>query len=77
MSTNELLALPVSVDLLTAARAFGVGRAKAYELAKADEFPCRVIHVGGRYCVPRMAILDALGIDSTALTDSRDPQPVG
>lgn len=63
MALSELLALPVSVDLVTAGRAFGLGRTKAFELAKAGEFPCRVLRVGVRYRVPRSAIFEALGID--------------
>jgi hypothetical protein len=62
MSLDELAALPVSVDLTTAGRAFGLGRTKAFNLAKAGEFPCRVLRVGIKYRVPRSAIFEALGI---------------
>jgi hypothetical protein len=65
MSEAELLELPVSVDLETAGRAFGMGRTKAFELAKADEFPCRVLRVGQKYRVPRSAILEALGVETS------------
>jgi hypothetical protein len=61
MSKEELFALPVSVDLVTAGRAFGLGRTRAFELARVDDFPCRVIRVGTKYRVPRSAILEALG----------------
>lgn len=63
MTKDELLALPASVDLMTAGRAFGIGRTKAFDLAKRDEFPCRVLRVGHKYRVPRSALLEALGID--------------
>lgn len=63
MSMDEMLALPVSVDLITAGRAFGLGRTKAYELARAGEFPCRVIQVGPKYRVPRSALFEALGVE--------------
>jgi hypothetical protein len=67
MQKDELLALPVSVDLTTAGRAFGLGRTRSYELARAGEFPCRVIPVGRKFRVPRSALLEALGIkDNTA-----------
>lgn len=62
MQKDELLALPVSVDLTTAGRAFGLGRTRAYELARAGQFPCRVIPVGRKFRVPRSALLEALGI---------------
>src|SRR5690242_19877499 len=66
MSMEELLSLPVSNDLVTAGRAFGLGRTKAFELAKAGKFPCRVLRVGKKYRVPRSAIFEALGIDPNA-----------
>jgi hypothetical protein len=68
MSQDELLALPVSVDLFTAGRAFGLGRTKAHELARAGEFPCRVLRVGVKYRVPRSEILRTLGIEPSAAT---------
>ncbi|GAA1772573.1 hypothetical protein [Nonomuraea bangladeshensis] len=40
------------VSLLTAGRLLGIGRTKAYRLAKVGEFPCRVLRIGGRYAVP-------------------------
>lgn len=63
MTLDELLALPVSVDIETAGRAFGIGYTKAKDLARRGEFPCRVLKVGPKYRVPRSAILEALGID--------------
>jgi hypothetical protein len=75
MTRDELLALPVSVDLTTAGRAFGIGRTAAFELAKAGDFPCRVLRVGVKYRVPRSAIFEALGVDEDALADSREPNP--
>lgn len=52
-----------TVDLMTAASALGMGmgRSKAYELAKSGEFPCRVIRIGGTYRVPTAALLELLG----------------
>ena len=74
MSRAELLALPVSVDLVTAGRAFGLGRTKAFELARAGDFPCEVLPVGIKFRVPRSAIFRALGVDEADLADSREPQ---
>ena len=34
MTEEEVLALPVTVDLMTTARALGIGRTRAYELAR-------------------------------------------
>jgi hypothetical protein len=62
MTEAELLALPPAVDLATAGRAFGIGRTKAFELARADEFPVKVLKVGQKFRVPRTAILEALDV---------------
>jgi hypothetical protein len=59
----ELQQLPATVDLLTAAKALGLGRTKAYELAKKGEFPCRVIRVGASYLVPTAELFKLLGVD--------------
>ena len=61
MTRAELLALPVSVDLLTAARAIGMGRTLAYDLARHDSFPVRVLRLGNSYRVPRADLLRYLG----------------
>jgi hypothetical protein len=63
MTVEELLALPVSTDIVTAGRAFNMGRTKAHELARAGEFPCPVLRVGHSYRVTRSDLLRALGID--------------
>ncbi|MFI0446479.1 helix-turn-helix domain-containing protein [Actinomadura sp. 6N118] len=49
---------------MTAARALGLGRTKAYELAKRGEFPCRIIKVGDTYRVPTAELLSLLGVES-------------
>jgi hypothetical protein len=74
MSMDELLSLPVSVDLTTAGRAFGLGRTKAFELARQDRFPVRILRVGRKYRVPRSAIFEALGIGSAEAVGG-DTQP--
>jgi len=68
----ELLALPVAVDLTTAARALGLGRSTAYELARRREFPCRVLQVGSSYRVPTADLLRALGV---SLSDHEQTPP--
>jgi predicted DNA-binding transcriptional regulator AlpA len=51
LTRDQLHALPTVVDLTTAARALGIGRTKAYELAQQGQFPCRVLRVGRSYHV--------------------------
>jgi hypothetical protein len=65
MTRAELLALPVTVDIGTAARALGLGRSTGYDLARRHEFPCRVLHVGSSYRVPTADLLRVLGIISS------------
>lgn len=70
MSRSELLCLPVAVDLPTAARALGLGRSTAYELARRREFPCRVLQVGSSYRVATADLLRVLGIDISSREQS-------
>jgi hypothetical protein len=79
MGDEEYASLPVSVDLATAGHAFGLGRTRSFELARAGEFPCRVIPVGRKadgtpvkYRVPRSAIYEALG-EPKAASSARSP----
>ncbi|WP_406068451.1 helix-turn-helix domain-containing protein [Micromonospora sp. NBC_01638] len=51
------------VDLATAARALGVGRTKAYELAKSGAFPCPVLRIGTTYRVRTADLLRLVGIE--------------
>jgi excisionase family DNA binding protein len=46
-----------------AARALGLGRSTAYELARRNELPCRVLHVGSSYRIPTADLLRVLGIE--------------
>jgi hypothetical protein len=61
MTAEELRTLPVTVDVVTAGRAWGMGRTRAYELARRGEFPVRVLRVGNSYRVTRADLLRALG----------------
>jgi hypothetical protein len=57
----QLRATP-TVDLMTAAAALGLGRTKAYELARCGQFPCRVIRSGRVYRIPTPGLLELLGV---------------
>lgn len=62
LSLADLDALPAVVDVVTAGRALGLGRTKSYELARAGQFPCRLIRVGKTYLVPTAELLTLLGL---------------
>lgn len=63
MTRSQLLALPATTDLVTAAKALGIGRTTAYQLARAGEFPVPVLRLGSRYRVVSSGLLAALGIE--------------
>jgi hypothetical protein len=65
LTFNDIAALPVTIDLLTAARALWVSRTTAYAMARAGTFPCPVIRVGGSYRVPTAGLLRLLGLVPT------------
>lgn len=62
LALGDLAALPATIDVVTAARALGIGRTKAYQLARDGEFPCPVLHVGNAYRVPTASLLHLLGL---------------
>ncbi|MFF0526363.1 DNA-binding protein [Actinomadura nitritigenes] len=51
MTHKELAALPTTTTIETAARALGLGRTRAYQLARESRFPCKVIRIGTTYRV--------------------------
>jgi hypothetical protein len=63
-----------TVDLMTAALALGMGRTKAYDLARRDQFPCRVIRIGETYRVPTAGLLELLGVTAE---ETRNQTPAG
>jgi hypothetical protein len=62
LTLAEVAALPAVTDLVTAGRALGLGRTRAYELARAGQFPCGVIRVGRGWRVPTAGLLTVLGL---------------
>jgi hypothetical protein len=62
LTLEEIAGLPAVTDLVTAGRALGLGRTKAYELARAGQFPCPVIRAGKAWLVPTAGLLALLGL---------------
>jgi hypothetical protein len=62
VSAEEIRALGVTVDVPTFAELVGIGRTKAYELARAGELPVPVLRFGSRLVVPVAPILKLLGL---------------
>ncbi|MBP2704690.1 helix-turn-helix domain-containing protein [Microbispora sp. RL4-1S] len=63
ITLRDLQDLPPTLDLMTAARILGIGRTKAYELAKKDEFPVRTIRIGDLYRISTPDLLRLLDGD--------------
>jgi len=76
VSIAELRAT-ATVDLMTAAAALGLGRSRAYELARRDQFPCRVIRIGGTYRIPTPGLLELLGVTSEVPATTGRPATAG
>ena len=53
--------LGTTTDVETAGAILGIGRTKAYELAKHDDFPVPLLKIGRRYIVPVPQLLAILG----------------
>lgn len=62
MNRNELLNLPVTVDIETAGRAIGCGRTKSYQMVAEGTFPIQVLRLGHRYRVVTADLLTLLGL---------------
>jgi hypothetical protein len=61
-TAEAIRSLGMTTDVETAGGILGIGRTKAYELAKNGEFPVKVLRIGRRYVVPipaLMALLEA------------------
>jgi hypothetical protein len=65
------LRITATVDLMTAAAALGLGRTRAYELARRGQFPCRVIRIGDTYRIPTPGLLELLGVTTEAPATAR------
>lgn len=74
-SLERVRSLGAVTDVVTAAAVLGIGRTKAYELAKAEQFPVRTFKVGRRYRVPVSAILELVtnAIDDQLSANGQGP----
>ena len=63
-TSDEVRALGMTTDLETAAEIIGIGRTLAYELAKNQGFPVRLLRLGRRVVVPVPDLLRYLGSPS-------------
>ncbi|KJK58564.1 hypothetical protein UK12_09935 [Saccharothrix sp. ST-888] len=64
MTREELLQLPVAIPLDLGNRALGIGRSHGYELARRNEYPCKVLRLGNAYRVVTADLLRVLGVEA-------------
>lgn len=62
-TVEEVRSWPVTIDVATAGRAWGIGRDQTYALARQGRFPVPVLRLGRYLRVTRASVLEALGID--------------
>ncbi|MGW2607641.1 integrase [Streptomyces mirabilis] len=72
MTREELLALPVAVDLDTANKALTIGRSTGYALAKRDLYPVTVLKLGNAYRVVTEDLHRLLGVAPEQAAERRD-----
>jgi hypothetical protein len=72
LTLAEIAGLPAVTDLVTAGQALGLGRTKAYELARAGQFPCPVIRAGKTWLVPTAGLLALLGLPASGTSGPDD-----
>lgn len=60
-TADDVHALGMTTDLETAAEIIGIGRTLAYDLAKNDAFPVRLLRLGRRVVVPTADLTKLLG----------------
>lgn len=54
--------MPVMLDVPSAGQMLGIGRTRAYRLARSGKFPCRMLRIGGTWRVPTAGVLALLGL---------------
>jgi hypothetical protein len=62
-SVEQVRALGVATDIVTAGSVLGIGRTTAYQLAQTGRFPVPVLRVGARYVVGVAHLLSAVGVE--------------
>lgn len=66
LTVRDILDLPATVDVETASRALGFSRSFGYDLARTNQFPCRVIRAGRLFRVQTVDLRRVLGVEDRA-----------
>ncbi|MEY9889227.1 hypothetical protein ABIA31_002875 [Catenulispora sp. MAP5-51] len=70
----DLNDLPPTLGLETAAKLLGIGRTKAYTMARCDDFPVPVLRPGRNFRVPTLPVLRLLGVEIPASQATPSPE---
>ncbi|MCP2342038.1 helix-turn-helix domain-containing protein [Actinomadura rupiterrae] len=70
LTAAQIRRLPATIDLVTAARALGVGRTSAYELARSGRFPLALWKLGRSYRVRTSDLQTFLGLTVTGAPEA-------
>ncbi|WP_433494895.1 DNA-binding protein [Micromonospora sp. CA-248089] len=76
-TTERILALGATTDLVTAAAILGISRSAAYKLAARDAFPVPLFRAGAYYRVPTAPIRRKLHLESPPVSTTGDTDRVG
>jgi predicted DNA-binding transcriptional regulator AlpA len=66
LTVRDLLDLPPTVDVETASRALGISRSHGYNLARAGQYPVRVVRAGRSFRVVTAELRRVLGVEAEA-----------
>ena len=75
-TVEEVRALGVRTDLVTAGEILGIGRTVAHQLARQGTFPTPVLRVGHKYVVPVAPLLELLGVSGDADSAVEGGRPI-
>jgi predicted DNA-binding transcriptional regulator AlpA len=66
LTVRDLMDLPPTVDVELASRALGISRSHGYNLARAGEYPVRVVRAGRSFRVVTAELQRTLGVQEAA-----------
>ncbi|MBB4934378.1 excisionase family DNA binding protein [Lipingzhangella halophila] len=77
LTPEEVRALPVVLDAVTAGQLLGLGRTSTYRLLETGEFPAPAFRVGAQWRIPTAGVCQLLGLDYPLARTGHDSPPTG
>lgn len=66
---------PPTISVSAVAELLGISKSSAYEAARTNNLPTKVLKIGGRYVVPTKPLLEVLGLDELPVSSLTDEAP--